>query len=202
VAKGLCRVSKRPLRGTHPFWPTRGPRSDRSAGQRYKEAVRRWLLPTDLPVAVADLIVAPCQPEHFQECDLVFSGLDSSVAGDVGRQRAAAAAAGWAGPWLTRSTLPATCLPSPTEAAFVARDIPVFSNAKNYRMTDDVPLVVPTVNSDHLRAIPAQRRRRGLRRGFLVCNANCSTTGLVVALRPLEAGRCDQEEQDRDGSVC
>jgi len=77
----------------------------------------------------------------------------------------------------------------------VAHDIPVFSNAKNYRMTDDVPLVVPTVNSDHLRAIPAQRQRRNLRRGFLVCNANCSTTGLVVALRPLEVRQSEQEEQ-------
>ena len=85
-------MSKRPLRGTQPRWRLLGPTSDRSVGQRYMDAVRRWLLPTDLPTAVADLVVVPCQPEHFQECDLVFSGLDSSVAGDVGTQLGEAAA--------------------------------------------------------------------------------------------------------------
>ena len=57
-------------------------------------------------------------------------------------------------------------LPGPYEEdAFVRHDLAVFSNAKNHRMDADVPLVVPTVNSDHLRAIPAQRTARGLRRG-------------------------------------
>ena len=61
----------------------------------------------------------------------------------------------------------------------------MFSNAKNHRMDGLVPLVVPLVNADHLDAIVEQRRRLGLRRGFIVTNANCSTTGLVVALKPL-----------------
>ena len=61
----------------------------------------------------------------------------------------------------------------------------MFSNAKNHRMAEDVPLVVPVVNPEHLDIIPLQRAKRGLKKGFLVCNANCSTTGLVVPLKAI-----------------
>ena len=30
-----------------------------------------------------DPIVKPCEPEEFKDCDIVFSGLDSSVAGEI-----------------------------------------------------------------------------------------------------------------------
>jgi aspartate-semialdehyde dehydrogenase len=33
---------------------------------------------------LGDLVVKKCVPEEFKECDIVFSGLDSDVAGDVG----------------------------------------------------------------------------------------------------------------------
>lgn len=32
---------------------------------------------------LGELEVKPCEPEQFKECDIVFSGLDSSVAGDI-----------------------------------------------------------------------------------------------------------------------
>ena len=31
-----------------------------------------------------DLVISECVPEAFKECDIVFSGLDSDVAGDIG----------------------------------------------------------------------------------------------------------------------
>ncbi|KAJ9085369.1 aspartate-semialdehyde dehydrogenase [Entomophthora muscae] len=71
------------------------------------------------------------------------------------------------------------------EMKFLKADFAVFSNAKNYRQDPSVPLVVPLVNADHLNLIPHQRKIHGLNKGFLVTNANCSTTGLVVALKPL-----------------
>jgi aspartate-semialdehyde dehydrogenase len=52
-------------------------------------------------------------------------------------------------------------------------------------MVADVPLVVPTVNAAHLDTIPQQRTLRKRNKGFLVTNANCSTTGLVVPLKAL-----------------
>ena len=57
--------------------------SARSAGKRYKDVVR-WKQATQLPEDVAQLTVKECRPEDFRDCDLIFSGLDSSVAGDIG----------------------------------------------------------------------------------------------------------------------
>ena len=71
------------------------------------------------------------------------------------------------------------------EAAFAAAGVAVFSNAKNYRMAPDVPLIVPEVNADHAAAIVQQRKQRGWP-GFIVTNANCSATPLVMALKPLQ----------------
>jgi aspartate-semialdehyde dehydrogenase len=72
------------------------------------------------------------------------------------------------------------------EEAFAAAGHPVISNAKNHRMESDVPLVIPEVNPDHLAVIRKQQQNRGWRKGFIVTNPNCSTVGLVCALKPLQ----------------
>lgn len=68
------------------------------------------------------------------------------------------------------------------EGAFAAAGYPVISNARNYRMQDDVPLLIPEVNPDHTQLVASQKWGSG---GFVVTNPNCSTVGLVSALRPL-----------------
>lgn len=75
-----------------------------------------------------------------------------------------------------------------TEQAFRAADLAVFSNAKNYRRDPHVPLIVPLVNPSHLSIIPQQRSLCSppLKKGFIVTNANCSTTGYVIPLAALE----------------
>jgi aspartate-semialdehyde dehydrogenase len=83
------------------------------------------------------------------------------------------------------SALPAE-VASEIEASFAAAGVAVFSNAKNYRMSPDVPLVVPEVNPDHINAITRQQKERNWS-GFIVTNANCATTPLVMALKPLQA---------------
>ncbi|HEX8230918.1 MAG TPA: aspartate-semialdehyde dehydrogenase [Chloroflexia bacterium] len=70
------------------------------------------------------------------------------------------------------------------EPLLAAGGIGVVSNASTYRMEEDVPLMVPEVNPDHLRLIEVQRRQRGWT-GFLVTNPNCSTISLTLALAPL-----------------
>ena len=70
---------------------------------------------------------------------------------------------------------------------FIKADIPVFSNAKNYRRDPVVPLVVPTVNLSHMDLIPHQRQHFGLKKGFLVCNSNCSVIGIVIPFAALQA---------------
>ena len=70
------------------------------------------------------------------------------------------------------------------EAAFRSAGVAVFSNARNFRMHADVPLVVPPVNGGHLDLVRAQADFAA-NGGFIVTNANCSTTGLVIALKPI-----------------
>jgi aspartate-semialdehyde dehydrogenase len=71
------------------------------------------------------------------------------------------------------------------EPAFAQAGVAVFSNAKNYRMDPDVPLLIPEVNADHIAALVHQRKQRKWP-GCIVTNANCSATPLVMALKPLQ----------------
>jgi aspartate-semialdehyde dehydrogenase len=61
----------------------------------------------------------------------------------------------------------------------------VFSNARDNRMDDDIPLMIPEVNAGHAAAIEVQQRNRGFSDGFVVTNPNCSTIHLVLALKPV-----------------
>src|SRR5205085_6020696 len=74
------------------------------------------------------------------------------------------------------------------EAEFARAGMAVFSNAKNYRMAANVPLLVPEVNPDHAAAIAMQRARDSQHgwSGCIVTNPNCSATPLVMALKPLQ----------------
>ncbi len=69
------------------------------------------------------------------------------------------------------------------ESDFAAAGYAVFSNSRNHRLDDDVPLVIPELNADHLALIDRQKKNRGA--GFIVTNANCSTMFLAMALGPL-----------------
>jgi aspartate-semialdehyde dehydrogenase len=58
----------------------------------------------------------------------------------------------------------------------------LFSNASAMRYEEDVPILIPEINPDQLDLINKQGFPE---KGFIVTNANCSTTGLAVALSPL-----------------
>ena len=138
------------LLAAHPWFEvTELVASDRSAGKPYREAAR-WRLPGDIPAGVADrMVVALGKP---LDSKLLFSGLDSSVAGEAEEELAAGGHA-------------------------------VISNSRNHRQDPDVPLLIPEVNSDHLGAVEAQRRRTG--GGYIVTNPNCVVVGLAMVLAPL-----------------
>jgi aspartate-semialdehyde dehydrogenase len=120
--------------------------SERSQGKPYGEAVN-WLLQTPLSPAIAALHLRPCQPDL--PCEIVFSGLDSLVAGTI-------------------------------EAQFMEAGYIVHSNARNYRMQENVPLLVAEVNPDHLALLNSQTTS-----GKIITNPNCSTIGLSLAIKPL-----------------
>jgi aspartate-semialdehyde dehydrogenase len=127
--------------------------SERSAGKKYAEAAN-WVEDVPLSDYIANLTVKTSSPETVNNVDFVFSGLDSSVAGEI-------------------------------EQAFAQAGIPVISNAKNHRMLDYVPLLVPEVNPDHLRQIEFQEsyQKNG---GFIITNPNCVTVPLTLALKPIQ----------------
>src|SRR4030065_2501002 len=83
---------------------------------------------------------------------------------------------------LVFSSLPGD-LAGPVESEFAAL-YPVFSKASAHRMSNDVPLLIPEVNPEHLALIPIQKRKRGWK-GFISTDPNCSTIQLAISLKPL-----------------
>ena len=71
------------------------------------------------------------------------------------------------------------------EPRFAEAGYAVCSNASAYREAPDVPLVIPEVNTDHLGLLDLQRSSRGWA-GLLVTNPNCSTIGIVLAVKALD----------------
>ena len=103
--------------------------SDRSAGKTYREACA-WKLDTPMPPRVAEMTVQPNTP------DAAGTGLPKTIfaALDAGIARE-------------------------LEPRFAAAGCAVISNSSAFRMTPDVPLVVPEVNGDHLSLLESQAVR-------------------------------------------
>ncbi|MCA1634994.1 MAG: aspartate-semialdehyde dehydrogenase [Acidobacteria bacterium] len=74
-----------------------------------------------------------------------------------------------------------------SEEAFARAGYAVISNSSAFRMDEDVPLLIPEVNHEHLALLDAQRQARGFEKGLIVTNPNCSTIMLALALAPLHA---------------
>jgi aspartate-semialdehyde dehydrogenase len=82
---------------------------------------------------------------------------------------------------LVLSSLPAD-VAGPAETCFAEAGYPVVTNASAHRLDDDVPLLIPEVNPEHLALIESRRGR-----GFIVTNPNCSAIVIAMALAPLQA---------------
>ena len=65
-----------------------------------------------------------------------------------------------------------------------ARHAAVISTARSFRDDVDVPVLIPGVNSEHVKLVERQRAQRGWK-GFIATQPNCTTTGLAITLRPL-----------------
>jgi aspartate-semialdehyde dehydrogenase len=68
------------------------------------------------------------------------------------------------------------------EKELAGAGIHVFSNAGAYRMDETVPILIPEVNHPHLALAREQMQHS---KGFIITNANCTTTGLTLALLPI-----------------
>jgi len=65
-----------------------------------------------------------------------------------------------------------------------AKDKAVISTASAFRYEEDVPILIPGINSEHAKLINVQRRARGWK-GFVTPIPNCTTTGLAITLKPI-----------------
>jgi aspartate-semialdehyde dehydrogenase len=81
-----------------------------------------------------------------------------------------------------------SCLPASAAGTIesdFAEKYPVISKVRVNRLESDIPLIVPEVNPEHAEMIPQQRKNRGWN-GFISTDPNCSTTQLVMTLKPLQ----------------
>jgi aspartate-semialdehyde dehydrogenase len=151
------------LLAAHPWFEvTELVASDRSAGKPYREAAR-WKLPGGVPAGAAERVVTSLGKPL--ESKLLFSGLDSSVAGEAEEEFAANGHA----------------VISNSRNHRHDPDVPLLIPEVN---ADHLgALEVQRVNADHLGALEVQRRRTG--GGYIVTNPNCVVVGLAMVLAPL-----------------
>jgi len=137
------------LLANHPWFEvTTVTGSERTVGGSYGDGVN-WVLPGDVPEAVASLTVQPTEPNL--DVPVVFSALPTAQAREL-------------------------------EPVFAAAGYAVVTNASAYRMTDDVPLLIPELNPDHTALICRQQKERNWS-GFIVASPNCSTTSIVLPMK-------------------
>ena len=134
--------------------------SPRSAGKTYEQAVSgRWAMKTPIPQQAKDLVVLDASADVEKIAgmvDFVFCAVD-----------------------MKKEEIRAL------EETYAKAEVPVVSNNSAHRWADDVPMVVPEMNPEHLAVIPAQRARLGTRRGFIAVKSNCSIQSYAPALHPL-----------------
>ncbi len=144
----------------HPYYDVAAlAASARSAGMTYEEAVgNRWKLATPMPEYAKKMVVDDAaQVEKVAErVDFVLCAVDMNKADIVA-----------------------------LEEAYAKTETPVVSNNSANRWTPDVPMLIPEINTTHLEIIHAQRKRLGVRRGFIVTKPNCSIQSYVPMLTPL-----------------
>ena len=135
--------------------------SARSAGKTYEEAVEgRWALDIPLPEEAKKLVVLDAEADAEKMAALVdfcFCAVD-----------------------MKKEDIRAL------EEKYAKLECPIVSNNSAHRWTDDVPMVVPEINADHIAVIDAQRKRLGTKRGFIAVKSNCSLQSYVPALHPLK----------------
>ena len=134
--------------------------SPRSAGKKYSDAVgTKWCMDVDIPAAMKDIVVMDATADIeiiASQVDFVFCAVD-----------------------MKKDEIKAL------EEAYAKAECPVISNNSAHRHTPDVPMIVPELNADHAKIIPAQRKRLGTKRGFIAVKSNCSLQSYVPALYPL-----------------
>ncbi|MBR4554413.1 MAG: aspartate-semialdehyde dehydrogenase [Ruminococcus sp.] len=134
--------------------------SARSAGKTYAEAAgSKWKLKDPMPESMKDMVILNAE----EDIEKIASMVDFCFcAVDMKKDEIRA-----------------------LEEKYAKAECPIVSNNSAHRFTDDVPMVIPELNPEHIEIIPAQRKRLGTKRGFIAVKSNCSLQSYVPALAPL-----------------
>ena len=131
-----------------------------SAGKTYEEAAgSRWAMATPMPEEAKNIVVMDAQADAEKMAaavDFVFCAVE-----------------------MPKAELQAL------EEMYAKLECPVVSNNSAHRWTEDVPMVVPELNPEHIELIHTQRQRLGTKRGFIAVKSNCSLQSYVPAIHPL-----------------
>lgn len=134
--------------------------SGRNRGKTYAEAVEgRWKMAQPIPEKFKDMVLldATADAEALAaQVDFIFCAVD-----------------------MKKDEIRAL------EERYAKLECPVMSNNSAHRATPDVPMIIPEINADHAKIIPAQRARLGTKRGFIAVKSNCSIQSYVPALSAL-----------------
>ncbi len=134
--------------------------SPRSAGKTYEEAVsKKWAMDTPIPEKMKSIVMMDATGDIDKiasQVDFVFCAVD-----------------------MKKDEI------KKLEEAYAKAECPVISNNSANRGVEDVPMVVPEINADHLAVIESQKKRLGTKRGFIAVKSNCSIQSYVPALNPL-----------------
>ena len=133
--------------------------SPNSAGKKYSDAVAgRWHMQSDIPERFRDIIVEDAgQVEKAAgKCSLIFSAVEMDK----------------------QSILT-------VESEYAKQGFAVVSNNSAHRSTEDVPVIIPEINADHLDIIPLQQKKHGWKKGFIVVKPNCSIQSYMIPLYAL-----------------
>ncbi len=133
--------------------------SSRSAGKRYADAVKSWNMPSPMPAKFADMILSDAVADREKiaaAADFCFCAVNMNK-DEIKR----------------------------LEYDYAAAECPIVSNNSAHRGTEDVPMVIPEINAEHLKVIESQKKRLGTKRGFIAVKSNCSLQSYVPLLHPL-----------------
>ena len=82
-----------------------------------------------------------------------------------------------------------SALPSPIaqkiEPEYAKKGIPIFSSASCHRLHNDIPLIIPEVNPDHLNMVTMQQKNRMWKEGCIIAKPNCTLQSYILPLCPL-----------------
>lgn len=138
--------------------------SPNSAGKTYAQAVNgKWQMITPIPNSVKNLIVANANVVDgvASQCKLVFSCFD----------------------------LPDKKAIQDLEFEYAKAGIVVVSNTSAHRWTDDVPMLLPEINSSHLDILQTQKVNHSWNDGCVIVKPNCSIQSYITPIYALiEAG--------------